>query len=187
MTRRFTSASLLALALGGFGVTAAIAQHEGHTAKTPAAAPAKAAMSHDSMMMSMSKEPHHVLAMAYRHNLATFAEALQEQAGGTGSLDAGFARDAVSEMRRSFDHMKEHHHEAMEAMSPDMRARMNEMTKAMETHQAELNDQLTALQQAVGEAAPDAKKVATIAASVRSHLDAMAKMKHDGKAGTMKM
>ena len=74
-------------------------------------------MSHDQMMAGMSKEPHHVLAMAYHQNLATFAKSLHERTMQASSVNVEFARAAVTEMRRSFDQMKQHHQEHMQAMN----------------------------------------------------------------------
>src|ERR1017187_7548209 len=126
----------------------------------------------DMSMMDMSKmmqEPHHVLAMAYQQNLAAFAKALHEQTAQATSVNVEFASAAVAEMRRSFDQMQQHHQQHMK------------------THRTELNTQLTALEQEVQSATPDAKKVSTLAADVQTHLDAMSKM-HDGmQAGKMKM
>ena len=141
-------------------------------------------------MMDMSKmmrEPHHVLAMAYQQNLAAFAKALHEQTAQATSVNVEFASAAVAEMRRSFDQMQQHHQGHMKTMSAEMHAKMGAMMQQMETHRTELNTQLTALEQEVQSATPDAKKVSTLAADVQTHLDAMSKM-HDGmQAGKMKM
>ena len=144
----------------------------------------------DMSMMDMSKmmqEPHHVLAMAYQQNLAAFAKALHEQTAQATSVNVEFAGAAVAEMRRSFDQMKQHHQGHMKTMNAETHAKMGAMMQKMETHQTELDTQLTALEQEVQSATPDAKKVSTLAAGVQTHLDAMSKM-HDGmQAGKMKM
>ena len=138
--------------------------------------PSNKEMSHD--QMKMTNEPHHVLAMAYRQNLAAFAKVLQQQTAGAASVNIEFARAAVTEMRRSFDQMKQHHQEHMGTMSAEMHTKMSGMMKQMEAHQTELNTQLMALEQEVQLSTPDAKKVATLAASVNSHIAAMSKLKH---------
>jgi polyhydroxyalkanoate synthesis regulator phasin len=145
----------------------------------------KKEMSYDHMMMA--NEPHHVLAMAYRQSLATFAGALHEQTAGAGSVNVEFARAAVAEMRRSFDQMKQHHQEHMQTMSGEMHTKMSGMMQQMETHQTELGAQLTALEQEVQLSTPDTKKVSTLAASVNSHLNAMSKMHRGSKGSKMKM
>jgi hypothetical protein len=140
-------------------------------------------MSYEQMMMA--NEPHHVLAMAYHQNLTVFTKAVQKQTAGASSVNVGFARAAVGEMRRSLDQMKQHHQEHMQTMSVEMQTKMGGMMQQMVTHQTELNTRLTALEQEIQSATPDAKKVSTMAASVHSHLDAMSKMKHDGKGNKM--
>ena len=189
MKTKVISTIVMALSLGAFSTTA-IAQHASHSTKkapSKSATQGKKAMSHDQMMMA--NEPHHVLAMAYHENLATFAKALHEQTAGASSVNVEFARAAVAEMRPSFDRMKQHHQEHMQTMSAEMHSKMGAMMQQMETHHTELNTQLTALEQEVQAATPDAKKVAALAAGVNSHLDAMSKM-HQGSQGskmTMKM
>ncbi len=130
--------------------------------------------------MMMATGPHQALAMAYHESLAAFAKALQEQTANATAVDVDFARAAVAEMRRDFDQMKEHHEAHMKSMSAEMHAQMagqmSGMMKQMETHQGELNTQLTALEQEVQSTKPDAKRVSTLAASVTAHLSAMAKM-----------
>ena len=171
------STILVALALGAFSATASTAQHEGHTTEKE--------MSHDHMMMA--NDTHHILAMAYHQNLATFAKALHEHTAGASSVNVDFARAAVTEMRRSFDQMKQHHDEHMKTMSADMHTKMSGMMQKMETQQTELNTQLTALEQEVKAATPDAKKVSTLAAGVHTHCGAMSKMHQGCCKGDMKM
>ena len=187
MKTRTTSTILMTLALGAFSATAASAQHEGHAAgKAPstASAPGKSAMSHEQMMMM--NEPHHVLARAYHQNLLGFTKALQEQTARSSAVNTDFARAAVTEMRRSFDQMGKHHQEHMQTVNAEMRTKMGAKMQQMETHRNELNTQLTALEQEVQSATPDAKKVSVLAAAVHAHMDAMSKMKHDGMGSSMK-
>ena len=176
-TRSLSTISMI-LTLGALSATAATPEQAASASKP---AMGKMQMSHDHMMMAA--EPHHVLAMAYHQNLAAFAKALHEQTASEGPLNIDFARTAVSEMRRSFDQMKQHHQEHGAGMSAEMRAkmdaRMSGMMEKMQTHQAELNTQLTALEQEIQSASPDAKKVSTLADSVHTHLTEMSKM-HKG-------
>jgi polyhydroxyalkanoate synthesis regulator phasin len=185
MKTKVISTILMALSLGAFSAMATTAQTQ--KAQSQSAAQGKKEMSHDHMMMDMANEPHHVLAMAYHQNLATFAKALHEQTARASSVNVEFARAAVTEMRRSFDQMKQHHQEHMQTMSAEMHTKMSGMMQQMETHQTELNTQLTALEQEVQSATPDPKKVSALASSVNSHLDAMSKMKQGGKGSKMKM
>ena len=79
--------------------------------------------------------------------------------------------------------MKQHHQEHMAGMSAEMRAKMDAkmsgMMEKMQTHQADMNTQFTALEQEVRSASPDAKNVSTLADGVHTHLTEMAKM-HKG-------
>lgn len=159
----------MALGLSSIGASA-------QTAKTP--------MQHDKMphdQMMTAKGPHQALAMAYHESLAAFAKALQEQTARATTVDVDFARAAVTEMRRGFDQMKQHHDAHMKSMSAEMHTQMMGMMKPMETHQTELNTQLTALEKEVQSTKPDAKRVSALATSVTAHLGAMAKM-HPAKA-----
>jgi polyhydroxyalkanoate synthesis regulator phasin len=173
-TRTAATLSVI-LTLGALPTVAATTQHS-DPAKKPAMQN-KMGMSHEHM--KMASEPHHVLAMAYHQNLAAFAKALHEQTTPAGPLNLDFARAAVSEMRRSFDQMKQHHQEHMKGMSTEMHAKMSGMMEKMGTHQAEMNTQLTDLEQELLSATPDAKKVSTLADRVHKHLVEMAKM-HEG-------
>ena len=162
------------VALGA--LTAGAATAEQATATKPKVHD-KMGMSHDPM--KMASEPHHVLAMAYHQNLAAFAKALHEQATAAGPLNLDFARAAVSEMRRSFDQMKQHHQEHMKGMSTEMHTKMSGKMEKMETRQAEMSTQLTDLEQALLSATPDAKKVFDLANRLHTRLGEMAKM-HEG-------
>lgn len=177
-TRTLSKISMI-LTLGALSATAATPEQAGSAGKP--AMHGKMGTSHDHMMMAT--EPHHVLAMAYHQNLAAFAKALHEQTASAGPLNIDFARTAVSEMRRSFDQMKQHHQEHMEGMGAEMRAKMGAkmsgMMEKMQAHQADMNTQLTALEQEINSASPDAKRVSTLAESVHTHLTEMAKM-HEG-------
>jgi triacylglycerol esterase/lipase EstA (alpha/beta hydrolase family) len=186
MKTKVISTILLALSLGGFSAMA-IAQHESHSTKKAPSQPAtqgKQEMPHDHMMMA--KEPHHVLAMAYHQNLATFAKALHEQTAQASSVNVEFVRAAVAEMRRSFDQMEEHHGEHLQTMSAEMRSQMAAMMKDMEMHRSMLKDAVSALEADVRAEQPDSKQVATDSANVLKHLDEMSKMHDDKQGKTMK-
>lgn len=135
----------------------------------------------------MASEPHHILAMAYHSNMANFAKALETQSAKSSTLNLDFSRSAVSEMRRSFDQMKQHHNEHMRAMNSKMNSPKDNMMQRMETHQAELGTQLTSLENEVQSAAPNAKTIAALAASIHEHLETMSKMHQSQPSGKMKM
>jgi polyhydroxyalkanoate synthesis regulator phasin len=183
MKKKAYTTILAVIALMLFSAVGALAQTEHqHGAQKP--------MQYDMSKMDMSSmmnEPHHALAMAYMQNIATFAKTLHKQAEGSSPLNAEFARAAVTEMRRSFDQMKQHHQEHVQTMSAEMHTKMSGMMQQMETHQAELNTKLTALEQEVQSATPDAKKVSTLTTSVYTHLGAMSKMHQGSQGSKMKM
>ena len=133
-------------------------------------------------MSGMMGEPHHVLAMAYRDALGTFAKALKTQATGSGPLDAKLAREAVAEIDRSFDRMEEHHEAHVKAMkmTDEMRSQMAPMMKDMDTHRSMMEAAVDALEKDVKADQPDAKQVAAHSGDILKHLADMAKM-HDGK------
>lgn len=184
MNKRILSPALLILSIGVLTLGATNAQSRGVTAHP--ASQGKQAMPH-AHMMDMGNEPHHVLSMAYHHNLATFAGALRDLTAKATSVNVDFARSASSEMRRSFDQMKQHHQECMQTMSAEQHAMMKDAMEQMDTHHTELNNQLTALDREVQLDAPDPKKVSALAVSITSHLDAMAKMMPGGKGSMTKM
>lgn len=130
-------------------------------------------------MSAMMREPHHVLAMAYKDNLENFARALHHEANQTKPINPEFARAAVAEMRRSFDLMLEHHRDHMKAMDEQMKSRMADMMKQMDAHHAAVGEHLTALEKEVRAAAPDAKGVSEHVAEILKQCDGMAKM-HGG-------
>ncbi len=173
-TRTVATISMI-FTLGALPTISGAIQHGEHV-KTPAAQD-KMAMLPDHM--KMASEPHHVLAMAYHQNLAAFAKALHEQAAIAGPLNLDFGRAAVSEMRRSFDQMKQHHQAHMKGMSTEMPTKMSGMMEKMGTGQAEMNARLTDLEKELLSTTPDAKKVSALAGEVHTRLAEMTKM-HDG-------
>jgi polyhydroxyalkanoate synthesis regulator phasin len=181
-TKAYTTI-LAVIALMLFGALGAVAQMEHQDS-------AQKPMQHDMSKMDMSammNEPHHALAMAYMQNIGTFAKTLHDQAVGSGPLNTQFARDAVAEIRRSFDEMQKHHGEHMKMMSGEMRMKMAPMMKDMEMHHAMLRDAVSALEKDVAADQPDAKQVAADSASILKHIDEMSKMHDDSKRTKMKM
>lgn len=133
-------------------------------------------------MSAMMNEPHHVLAMAFMHNIETFAKALNDQAQGGSPLSADFARAAVAEIRRSFDEARTHHQEHVKAMSADMRSNMAAMMKEMDLYRSSLKNAVTALEKDVHAYTLNSKQIAADCADVLKHLDKMSKM-HSGNKG----
>ena len=178
----------LALSVGVATAWATTPPHHGHATTTGTSQSSMqnmSAMSHDRMMMA--QEPHHILAMAYHQSLDAFATALQTQSARARSVDVEFARAAVTEMRRSFDQMQQHHQAHVQTMSAKMQGSMSEMMQKMDSHRAEINTQLTALEQEVESATPDAKRVASLAGRIHTHLAAMSRMMKNMNKSTSKM
>jgi hypothetical protein len=61
----------------------------------------------------------------------------------------------------------------MSTISAEVRAKTTATMQSLETQRAGLNTQLTSLETEVKLSKPDAKKVATLSAGVRTQLDAM--------------
>jgi hypothetical protein len=180
------STVLMTLSLGVFSATIAGAQSSAAPAATPqAAAQSKDAMAHNQMMMA--NEPNYVLATAYHQSMLVFAKALHGQAVGAMTVNVEFARAAVTEMRRSFDMMKKYNDEYMETISAEVRTNTATMMQQLETHRADLNVQLTALEKEVALDVPDTKKVATLTTEVQTHLDAMSMLDETNPASKMTM
>jgi len=181
--KKIFSTILLTLLFGVFGATVAAAQTTAPSATTQS----KEALAHDQMMMA--NEPNYVLATAYHQTLLVFAKALNQQSVGTTPVNVEFARDAVKEMRRSFDMMKKYNEDYMATISTEARAHTAAMMQQIETHRADLNVQLTALEKEVALDKPDTKKVATLTTAVQTNLDAMSKLDETNPMSklTMKM
>lgn len=135
----------------------------------------------------VTNEPHHVLATAYHINMANCAKALQTQSALSSHINMDFSRITAVEIRRSFDQMKQHHKEHIKTMGSAINSEKENMTQNMENHQSELGAQLTALENELHGTNPDAKKVATLAASIYAHLDSMSRMTQGQLISKMKM
>jgi cytochrome c556 len=179
------SAALLAVLMGG-AATAGLAQ-------TPAPPPgrkpqhqeAMKGMEHMPGMSAMMNMPHHVLAMAYRDNLVTFAKAVRGQIAQSKTVDVDLARPAVAEMRRSFDQLKQHTGAQMSIMSDSAKKAMAGMMQRMETHTGALAEHLSALESEVGGSMPDPGKVTEHTSEILKLCAAMSAMPAKAKPHTM--
>ncbi|HEY3287240.1 MAG TPA: hypothetical protein VGJ96_08985 [Gemmatimonadaceae bacterium] len=139
-------------------------------------------------MSGMESQPHHVLAMAYRANLETFARALLASSTKAKAVDVDIARPAVAEMRRSFEQMLQHHQAQMTTMGDKPMSgmmmgdkMMGDKTKPpmsgtmqdMQSHLAALDEHLTALESAVNVGTPDAKVVSAHTTAILKQCDKM--------------
>lgn len=144
----------------------------------------KAGMKDMHDMSGMMAGPHHVLAMAYRDNLVTFARALQGQVIRAKTVDLDMARPATAEMTRSFDQMKEHHVAQMKMMGEQKKP-----MPAMQQHEAQLaslDEHLTALRAEVNLGTPDPKKVSGHTTEILKHCARMSAMSGTAKPHAMK-
>jgi hypothetical protein len=157
-------------------------------AQTPPPAPGKMPQHMEGMQgMGGMMGPHHVLAMAYRDNLATFAKALQGQVAHSKTVDLDLARPAVAEMRRSFDQMQQHHQAQMQMMmmGDSAKAPMAGTMQHMETHLTALGEHLTALEAEVSAGTPDPKKVSAHTSEILKQCAGMSAMPAKAKPHTM--
>lgn len=139
-------------------------------------------------VQGMMGGPHHVLAVAYRDNLATFARALQGQATKSNTVDLDLARPAVAEMRRSFDQMQQHHQaqiSKMSMMGDSTKPAMSGAMQDMETHLAALGEHLTALESEVNASTPDSKRVTEHTTEILKQCAGMSAMPAKGKPHKM--
>ena len=140
-------------------------------------------------MGTMSDEPanpHQALAMAYRDNMIAFATLMRTQATEGKSVDVDIARPAMTEMRRSFDKMKEHHEAFALAADDATKARMAAMEHPMATHLASLGEHLTALEDVVNSTTPNAAGVIAHSSAILKECEGMSAM-HDMKKNGMAM
>jgi hypothetical protein len=127
-------------------------------------------------MSAMKSSPHHKLMMAYMKNMANFARLLRDQALTPKGPDAEFARTAVAELRHDLDAMDAIHQKHMDAMTPEMKAKMATMMEKMDKGQAMLKEHVIALETAVQADKPDAKEVAMHANDLVKHFGMMSGM-----------
>jgi hypothetical protein len=167
------AAGLLALLISGAAAPAAT--------QSPTPPPGKMPQHPEGMkdmesMSGMMGGHHHVLAMAYRDNLVTFARALQGQGARSKAVDLDLARPAVAEMRRSFDQMQQHHQAQMTMMADHAKPPMAATMQHMETHVSTLSKHLTALEAELNADTPDPKKVTEHATEILKQAAGMSAM-----------
>lgn len=137
-------------------------------------------------MTGMMAGPHHVLAMAYRDNVMTFARAVRAQATKSGTVDLDLARPAVAEMRRSLDQMQQQHQAQVAMMGTTATSPMTASMEHMATHLTSVTEHITALESELNANPPDARKVSEHAAGILKACDGMAPMAAKAKSHSMK-
>lgn len=146
----------------------------------------KKAMKMDMDMGAMKNDPHHKLMMAYMKTMSVFAVILRDQALTPKGPDADFARAAVAELRHDLDTMESIRQKHMDAMSPEMKAKMKMMMDMMAAGQAMVKEHVVALETAVSAERPDAKDVAMHANDLVKHFGMMKNMEGGKKPGMTK-
>jgi hypothetical protein len=140
-----------------------------------------------SEMAKMMKSPHHMLMTAHMKSMSEFARTLRDQAVKPEALDVEFARAAVAELRHNLDAMEAIHQKHMQAMSAEMKSKMQMMMEKMDKDRATLKDQVSALETDVLADKPDSKQVAAHTNALLKHFGMMSKMHGGSKAGKKKM
>jgi len=177
-TREFLSATGIMLVL--LIPSAAWAQHK-HTH----GGQKKAGMTTE--MSKMMKSPHHILMTAHMKSMSEFAKALRDQAAKRTTLDVEFARAAVAELRHNLDAMEAIHQKHMQAMSAEMKSKMQMMMEKMDKDRSMVKDQVSALETDVLADKPDSKQVTAHTNALLKHLGMMSKMHGGSIAGKKKM
>ncbi|MEK8023207.1 MAG: hypothetical protein AAB229_05300 [Candidatus Hydrogenedentota bacterium] len=134
-------------------------------------------------MRDSAREPHHMLAMAYKSNLMTFARILQQPAGRSEAVDTTMARSAVMEMRRSFEMLKQHHSDHERTMSDDMKVRMSKMTQQMDTRIATIDSRLDELELEVSYSVLNARNISELSRKIVHECNHIASMHTPARTG----
>jgi hypothetical protein len=137
-------------------------------------------------MSKMMKSPHHMLMMAHMKSMSEFARKLRDQAVKPKALDVEFARAAVAELRHNLDAMEAIHQKHMQAMSAEMKAKMQMMMQNMDKDRVIVKDQVSALEIDVLADTPDSKQVVAHTNALLKHFGMMSKM-HGGRKPGKKM
>jgi hypothetical protein len=182
MKKSSVTSILIVFALLMFAVISVRAQEHQHNHEEKKAPAQDSAHKHGSVERgSMTEEPHHLLAMAYAENMATFAKTLRNKVDAAESLNGDFARAAVTEIRRSFDSMQQHLGEHTRTIPASNEGHAG-MMRAMNAHVSAIRLSITALEREIEAATPQANKVSERAAEIIKHIDEMAHA-HGGHKG----
>ncbi len=126
-------------------------------------------------MAAMMKSPHHLVMMAYRHNVLTFAKSLREMTAGGKLEDVDLARNAFAEIKHSMEKMGEIHQSQMGKMSAEKREMMKPMMEKMQAEKAIVNGHIIELEKALQVATPNALEVNKHVAALVMQLEKMDK------------
>jgi FKBP-type peptidyl-prolyl cis-trans isomerase len=127
----------------------------------------------DMKMSEMTKDPHHLVAMAYHQSALTFAKSLRDMAAGAKIEDLNLARTVFAEIKRNLDKMDEIHRSHLDSMSQEMRNKMRSMMDKMQAQMTGMKEQLNALEKSLTSDSPNAKDVHTYASELVMELSKM--------------
>lgn len=142
--------------------------------------PSAAAPSHDMSTHQMRWESHHVLALAYRADLATFAKSLREEIKRTKTVDPVLANSMLVEMQRSFFRMAWQHELHLQALSPALRAKMSAELQQINQRGAQIVKELRGLKTDLQAGTPAAESVVLRLDDLIAQLDHLPKMMRAG-------
>jgi hypothetical protein len=124
-------------------------------------------------MDAMKKSPHHIVMMAYKHNLLTFSQALRDMSNGGKFEDVDLARNAFAEIKRSMEKMEEVHQLHKKTMKPEMMTMMKPMMEKMQAENVLIKEHIAALEKALQATAPNALDVNKYASELVIQLEKM--------------
>lgn len=125
---------------------------------------------------AMNSEPHRVLTLVYLENIAVFTKALRNQAQGSGSLSADFARAIVAEINRSYDKSEDHHRAHGKLVSEALGLKAVAMLKAMDGARAKLKDAISSLEKDVLDYTMRSPQIVNDTTAILRYLDELSKI-----------
>lgn len=124
-------------------------------------------------MAAMMKSPHHLVMMAYRNNVLTFAKTVRDMTAGGKLEDVDLARNAFAEIKRSMEKMDDIHKTQMGKMSAEKLEMMKPMMEKMKAENMLVKEHITTLENALIVDTPDALHINKHAAELVLHLEKM--------------
>ncbi len=126
-------------------------------------------------MAAMKKSPHHLVMMAYRNNVLTFAKTMRDMTKDGKLEDVDLVRSALAEIKRSMEKMDDIQQSHMSKMKPEMMKMMNPMMEKMQAEKTIVKEHILALEKALQADKPDAPEVNKHAAELVLQLEKMDK------------
>ena len=126
-------------------------------------------------MEAMKKSPHHLVMMAYRNNVLTFAKTMRDMTKDGKLEDVDLVRSALAEIKRSMEKMDDIQQSHMSKMKPEMMKMMKPMMEKMQAEKTIVKEHILALEKALQADKPDAPEVNKHAAELVLQLEKMDK------------